>query len=310
MINLENNTLKNGKLNTLYSYAYEKGVNLAEISKYDEMCTTYLDSGAFSAFTVGKEVSLPQFTNYVDTMKTHLQNSVYFQLDVIGDPVATANNLKTMQGNGYEPIPVFTRGASIKQWKNLTDGSHDLISLGGVSGGSENTDGYVKWIMNRLPAEQKIHWLGYAKDPMLKAFKPYSFDSVNWKWVLMFGRMPIWDGRKLTWYNRKDFTNYKSPKTKHAIRSLRKAMETILVDPTEFADPEELCCGSEAHWSSKNSMWPSLAVQLSVISYLKFAWDVEQTLGSKYVFVYTKTMELELICEIFKKTKFYAKSNS
>ncbi len=313
MANLETNTIANGKLNVLYSYAYEKNVSLEKIAEYDDMVTTYLDSGAFTAYTQGKPVDIEEYMKYVGRAQEHLDNLVYFQLDVIGDPVGTSKNLKTMMNKGLKPIPIFTRGTSIKVLDKLAQGDHELISIGGVSfasGVREHTDGYVKYVMNRLPAKQKIHWLGYAKDSMLKAFNPYSFDSINWRWVSIWGRMPIWDGKKLTWYNRKDFQNYRDPKTKHAIRSLRKAMETILVNPCEFPDPAELCSGEDKYWSGKGGNRFNLAFQLSAISYLKYAYDVEQRLGSKYVFVYSHDTELEFLCDMFKKTKFYAKANN
>ena len=61
------------------------------------------DSGAYSAWKRGIELSLEGYMNWL----TENDIKQYFNMDVVGDPAASMANLQKMEAAGFTPIPVF-----------------------------------------------------------------------------------------------------------------------------------------------------------------------------------------------------------
>jgi hypothetical protein len=176
----------------LYSYYYLKK-EVMEIMEESQAYADYMiDSGAYTAFSLGKEIKREEYQNFLRGLK--FKPFKYFMLDVIGDEKGTMENLKLMRQDGFDPVPIFTRGSNVELIDELYNDT-DLIGLGGISARKGNsrtrTYGYVKMLMKKV-AERKCHWLGFAILNFIKYYKPYSLDSTSWSSGLQYGSIPIW----------------------------------------------------------------------------------------------------------------------
>lgn len=137
-----------------------------------------LDSGAFTALNAGHEIKLSDYLKFLETWHDKLFG--YMALDVLGDPIATDKNLQIMLKEGFKPIPVHVRGDTAARMDQLFEWS-DWVALGGLrrphAGWAKPS--YVRqkmlWAKGR-----NVHWLGYTREGMVRAFRPYSCDSSNW----------------------------------------------------------------------------------------------------------------------------------
>lgn len=141
------------------------------------------DSGAFTMWKQGRSLDVLAYMDWIQ------ENGVahYFNLDVVGDPLATAANQEAMEASGFHPVPVFHHGSD---WAILDAmiGKHDLIGLGGTVG--MNTKRAAEWfvqVLDRHP-DQKFHGLGSTN----QQFLTLPFWSVDSTWYLYKHR----DGRR------------------------------------------------------------------------------------------------------------------
>jgi hypothetical protein len=159
-------------MNHLISYAYLSSyIQYAEqISKLDIL----LDSGAFTAFKLNKEINLEEYCSFLKDPPFKIWK--YFALDKIGDDKVTNSNLQIMLDKGLHPVPVFQRGQSIDKLYELID-KFPLVGIGGVAG-TNDRNSYLKWILERKDINaQKLHLLGVMNLDILREYIPYSCDS-------------------------------------------------------------------------------------------------------------------------------------
>ena len=176
----------------LSSYAYLGGARVDRI----ELLTTHpkidvmLDSGAFTAYTSGKPINLDTYIKFCHEWEGKLWG--YVNLDVIKNPKATYENFLEMRKQGLNPIPVCTTGSKEKQVKQMAEMA-GLIMFGGIKGTSIGTKEAIK-LRTSWVGKTPVHWLGYADEPMMRAFKPYSVDVTTWQQAMRFGRVNVYLG--------------------------------------------------------------------------------------------------------------------
>ena len=163
--------------------------HLAQILRPD--WNIMLDSGAFSNYTLGKQVV--SFDEYTSFLKRH-QGSFWHCIayDVIGDMRKSEDNVKRMQDMGLNPVPVFQRGGTRDQLHHMME-AHDVIAIGGISRRSrarEEQD-YLRQVM-RIVKDHKVHLLGLGWTAA-KQYRPYSLDSTTPFETSRFGRVALWD---------------------------------------------------------------------------------------------------------------------
>lgn len=150
-----------------------------------------IDSGAFTAFTKGKEIRLNDYLSFIARLRAENIPFNYVQLDAIGDPEATFRNYEEMRRQGFgDTIPVFTRGENIEHLDHLYSMS-DYIMLGGIAVG-DTTKNYVKYILERNN-NRRIHLLGFTVANFLRHYRPYSCDSSGSESYARFGGWPYYD---------------------------------------------------------------------------------------------------------------------
>lgn len=155
-----------------------------------------VDSGAYTAFTVGQPINLGDYAAF---LADHLDCwDAAVTLDVIGDPVGTRRNTLTLHAKGLKVMPVFTRGGSVAEFDAMVRDSGYVCVGGGVGMPP-------KIVVSRLSALQRraeelgggIHALGVGSLPQIRAIRPYSADASNISGAFMFGSLTAYDGTKI-----------------------------------------------------------------------------------------------------------------
>ena len=162
----------------MFSYAAKPSVRTWQMAKELGM-EVLLDSGAFSAWSRGKDISIQEYADYL----TKWQPNKYFNLDVIGDPEATQVNQRYLESKGFKPIPVFHLGEPMQLLDELVR-RYDVIGLGGTVGKPHRQRrNWLSQLYSRHP-EGKFHGLGITHRELMTAYPFYSVDS-TW-WLAMF----------------------------------------------------------------------------------------------------------------------------
>jgi len=149
----------------------------------------FLDSGAFSAWSQGKEIKIQE---YIDFIKKHEDViDVYANLDVIGDAKATWKNQQIMEDAGLNPLPVFHAGENKRYFFRYLK-NYNYICLGGMVGST--TKQLTFWLDSLFPTicnsegipKVKVHGFGLTSLPLMLRYPWYSVDSTSW---VVTGRM-------------------------------------------------------------------------------------------------------------------------
>lgn len=138
-----------------------------------------LDSGAFSAYSKGRNISL---IDYIDFIRAHEEViDRYIALDVIGDPDITQAYYEIMRSKGISPIPVFHFGGDFRYLDYYVERGETLIALGG-SAMIRNKQTVAAWIAevnSRYPSVE-FHLLGSSSRQITDSVRLYSCDSSTW----------------------------------------------------------------------------------------------------------------------------------
>lgn len=147
-----------------------------------------LDSGAFTAFTKGVEIAIDK---YADCLKRHGKHfKFYFNLDVIGNPKKSEDNLKYLQDQGLSPVPVFQRGDTLGNLYAMLE-RYPRVAIGGVAG-TNDVIPYLKYFVDRPDIDsRKLHLLGISSAANISYFRPGTCDSSSWTAGMRYGRMTI-----------------------------------------------------------------------------------------------------------------------
>ena len=213
--------LKSPKLNILVAFPYFKQGIFDNLKARDPSTFRLIvDSGAFTAWNTGKEISLEDYMKFLKTIPSEWDYKAV-QLDVFGNPEGTYVNYHKMLDAGFTDImPVFTRGDTLERLEEFYSYT-DYIMFGGIVIGGENTN-YVKWFCE-VNKERHAHWLGFVNVPFIKHYKPYSVDSSSIKSAARFGNLQYYVGKgTLKSIHRSEFYKKPNPKlikdlTKHGL---------------------------------------------------------------------------------------------
>lgn len=173
--------------NLLASFLYFRNMNLKEyFKKIGYVPKNFmLDSGAFSAFTTGRNISLIDYMNYIDEYRMWIK--YYISLDVIGDPEMTLDYYRIMKKKGYDPIPVFHYGAEEKYLAEYASQT-DYIALGATVP-ILNKAKVAQWIRDiqiRYPSI-RLHLLGCNSNEVIRMTGIESCDSATWILAASYG---------------------------------------------------------------------------------------------------------------------------
>lgn len=178
----------------LVSYVYLK--NFLKVQPKFKYRDWVMDSGAFSANSLGIEIKLDDYINTCKELMAKDKTLVeVYALDVIGDWKASLKNVKYMWKHGVEAIPCFHVGEPERELKAMAR-DYPKIALGGAVG-FRRRDEWAKECFSRI-WPKKVHGFGFGSERAVMALPWHSVDATSWetgpcrfgKWQ-MFGDMSI-----------------------------------------------------------------------------------------------------------------------
>lgn len=189
--------------NLLESYHYvgkQKFVNAIR----EDGAKIFLDSGAFSAYTLGISLSVKEYCEYIqrntDIIRVEDGIQIASVLDGIGDPLQTYRNQLEMEALGVKPLPCFHAGEDERYLEYYVK-NYEYITLGGMVGSS--TKQLMVWL-DRMWSKYltdgsgrprlKVHGFGITSIPIMEAYPWASCDSSSWIQSAAFGGIvtPKW----------------------------------------------------------------------------------------------------------------------
>lgn len=180
----------------LESYHYVGGQRFVNAMRMDG-AQVFLDSGAFSAHTLGVEISVAEYCEYIlrnkDIIRVEDGVMMASVLDGIGDPLQTWRNQLEMEQRGAKPLPCFHAGED-ERYLEWYVANYEYITLGGMVGSS--TQQLCIWldrIWDRYLTDGsgnpkiKVHGFGITAVPIMERYPWYSCDSSSWIQSAAFG---------------------------------------------------------------------------------------------------------------------------
>jgi hypothetical protein len=172
-----------------------KGKRLSELKASGMQ--VFLDSGAFSAWTLGAKIDIVDYCNYIKENKSSIlhEDGVLLAsvLDGIGDPLLTYQNQMAMQAQGVTPLPCFHFGED-EQYLEWYVQNYPYITIGGCVG--RHPKDLFTWL-DRIWSKHildargnpkcKVHGFGITSIPIMERYPWWSVDSTSWLQTASFG---------------------------------------------------------------------------------------------------------------------------
>lgn len=174
----------------LESYHYVKN-QISVDSMRSQGARVFLDSGAFSAYTLGKVIDINAYCDYIKTNADIIE--VASVLDGIGDPMLTYQNQCVMEQQGVKPLPCFHWGED-ERWLEYYVANYEYITLGGmVPHSSAENKVWLDRIWSKYLCDAdgrpklKVHGFGMTSIPLMTRYPWYSVDSSSWVQIAFRG---------------------------------------------------------------------------------------------------------------------------
>lgn len=163
-----------------------------------------LDSGAFSAHTLGAHIDLNEYVQYILRNEDIIERSETGQLfavvlDAIDNAQHTYENQKAMERLGVTPIPCYHQGEP-EHYLETYVREYEFIMLGGMVGVA--TPQLMRWldrVWERYLVDGsgaprcRVHGLGMTSVELMDRYPWYSVDSSSWIQSASFGSVITMD---------------------------------------------------------------------------------------------------------------------
>lgn len=193
--------------NILESYHYIKSQKIVDQMREDG-ASVFLDSGAFSAFTLNATIDLLEYCNFIlqnmDLWRKDDNILTVSVLDGIGDPLKTYQNQIAMEEAGVKPLPCFHFGEDDRYLQYYIS-NYEYITIGGMVG--RKTDQLITWldriwdkflISGTGAAKLKVHAFGITSNAIMERYPWHSVDSSSWIQSAAFGNIMFEDGSTMS----------------------------------------------------------------------------------------------------------------
>ena len=183
--------------NFLFSFAFEGAKESARHFCAQPHRRIFIDSGAYSVWTLGAEVDLGEYITFCKEIQGLAKCPVVFvALDVIpgkfGETPTPAEkekaceegwaNYQVMKQEGIYPcLPTFHQGEHIR-WLNRIADDCDYFAMSHSKRADERAENFDWYRRNfqHIGLTKKIHGLGVASTKLMKGFPFFSVDSSWW----------------------------------------------------------------------------------------------------------------------------------
>lgn len=180
----------------LESYHYVGKQKYVDDMRRDD-AKVFLDSGAFSAHTLGVTITVQEYCEYIqrnlDILRVEDGSLMASVLDGIGDPLQTWRNQLEMEARGVRPLPCFHFGEDEKFLEYYID-NYDYITIGGMVGKSVvQLHTWLDRIWDKYLLDKsgnpriKVHGFGVTTISIMERYSWYSCDSSSWIQSAAFG---------------------------------------------------------------------------------------------------------------------------
>lgn len=164
----------------------------------------FLDSGAFSAHTMGIEINLAEYCQYIQRNQDILLRDdgvmMASVLDGIGDAQKTYENQMAMERLGVRPLPCFHYGEDPRylEWYLA---NYPYVTIGGMVGKSrEQLKAWLDPLWEKHMTDgagrprAKFHAFGITSIEIMERYPWHSVDSSSWVQKAAFGGIlhPVW----------------------------------------------------------------------------------------------------------------------
>ena len=169
---------KHSPMSVLMSYAYPEAIKwfVDELQPTPKPVRFMLDSGAYTAFSVGKSISVDDYMRFISDYGKQYGITDVVSLDVIGDAKASYENAVIMADAGFDVIPVFHCGSELK-WLHKLRERWNYIGIGRAG---ERRGTKLHWLYKsafKACWPCKFHLFGCSNEPVLMEYPFYSADS-------------------------------------------------------------------------------------------------------------------------------------
>lgn len=153
----------------------------------------FLDSGAFSAFTLGEEMDLGLYCQFIKSNADIVDFPSV--LDGIGDPFKTYQNQVVMEKLGTNPLPCFHFGEDERYLEHYV-ANYKFITLGGMVPHTTQENQiwldrmWSKYLCNPDGSPKiKVHGFGMTSPRLMMRYPWFSVDSSSWVQIANFGNV-------------------------------------------------------------------------------------------------------------------------
>lgn len=161
----------------------------------------FLDSGAFSAYTLGQTIDLEEYCRYIhendDLIRREDGILMASVLDDIGDEYKTYCNQLRMEELGVKPLPTFHTNEDTR-YLDYYAANYEYLSLGGMVGaGPAQLQIWLDRMWNNHLLDGagrpkvRVHGFGITSIPLMERYPWYSCDSSSWIQTTSFGGITV-----------------------------------------------------------------------------------------------------------------------
>lgn len=180
----------------LESYHYVSGQRYVDVMR-EQGAKVFLDSGAFSAHSLGVSIDIDAYCRYIienkDILRMDGDAVMASVLDGIGDARKTYDNQRYMETQGAKPLPCFHYGED-PRYLDVYVAGYEYITIGGLVGRSQK-DAEIwldrMWDNHMLDSsgrpKLKVHAFGMTSPDLMKRYPWHSVDSSSWIQAAAFG---------------------------------------------------------------------------------------------------------------------------
>jgi hypothetical protein len=189
----------------LYSFYYHDRIDREVQASIDSGHELFLDSGAYSAHTQGKEITLEQYAEFIHANGHHF--AVRANLDDIGDDGPKSwENWQKLKSMGCDVFPVHhasDRDEYIVKILDELEPDTGFMALGGLVGASRNVlREWLDRIWSKFLVKDdgtprvRVHGFGLTDTELMLRYPWYSVDSSSWVMTGIFGACIFREGGK------------------------------------------------------------------------------------------------------------------